>query len=297
MNINVNELDPAYDFAVTGASYIGAPRANTVMYISGKVEHLLRNLSSVADCLVFAEDSITVPDELRKKHCFVMTPNPQAAYAGFLCRETAKEDEEDRQKRYTRTEGGYYVGENVRIGENARIEPGVLLGHDVVIGRDAVILAGAVIKHAVIGDHFYCNENAVVGENGFVMAEDREGNKFRVPTIGKVVIGDHVEIGAMDGICRGSAGDTVIEDHAKLSALIQIAHDAHIGKNAEITGGCAVGGFAVIGEHSFLGLRAAVKNRVTIGRNCTVGMGAVVIRDVADGLTVCGNPAKPLNKE
>ena len=297
MNFNVKELDPAYDFAVTGASYAGAPRSNTVMYISKKVERLLANLSSAADCLVFAEDSITVPEELQKKHCFVMTPNPQAAYAEFLIRETASDEAEEQLKSYTLTEGGYYVGENVRIGENARIEPGVLLGHGVVIGRDAVILAGAVIKHAVIGDHFYCNENAVVGENGFVMADDRNGDKVRIPTIGKVRIGDYVEIGAMDGICRGSAGDTVLEDHVKLSALCQIAHDARIGKNTEITGGCAVGGFAVIGEGCFLGLRAAVKNRVTIGRNCTVGMGAVVIRDVADGLTVCGNPARPLIKE
>lgn len=297
MEFNVKTIDPSYDFTVTGASYAGKPRGNTVMYVSKKVERLLRNLREVSQCLVFVEDTVVIPEGLSAKHCFVRTANPQAAYAALLLRESARDDQEERRRKYTLTEGGYTIGENVVVGENARIEPGVLLGHDVVIGRNAVILAGAVIKHAVIGDNFYCNENAVVGENAFVMAEDEAGDKFRIPTLGRVLIGDDVEIGALDGICRGSAGDTVIEDHAKLSALCQISHDASIGRNTEITGGCAVGGFTRIGAHCFLGLRSAIKNRVTVGNDCVIGMGSVVLHDVPDGLTVCGNPARPLLKE
>ncbi len=297
MNVQVNAFDPAYDFFVTGVSYAGMPRDNTVMYIAKKVERLLANLEGASHCLIFAEDSIVVPEALRKKHCFVMTPTPQADYASFLIEATREEHEAERKKKYTLTEGGYYVGEDVSIGENAYIEPGVLLGHGVVIGSDATILSGAVIKHAVIGDHFYCNEHAVVGGNGFVMTEDREGNKYRIPNAGRVLIGDHVEIGISNCISRGSVSDTVIEDHVKISAFCKMAHDSHIGRNTEITAGCAVGGFSVIGERCFLGMNSAIRNRITLGAGCFIGMGSVVVRDVESGVTVCGNPARLLEKD
>lgn len=297
MNFNISQLDPRYDFRITGASYAGKPKSNTVMFISKKVERFLSCLEGVSGCLVFVEDTMEIPEDLQKKHCFILDPNPQRAYADFLIKETSREEQAERQKKYTLTPGGYYVGEDVVIGENAWIEPGVLLGHGIRIGRNAVILSGAVIKHAVIGDDFFCNEKAVIGENAFTMAEDDDGHKYKIPTAGEVVIGDHVEIGACDVIARGSAGDTIIEDHVKISALCVLGHDVHIGKNTEIIGGCDLGGFVDIGENCFLGICTNIKNRITVGDGALIGMGSVVIRDVESGTTVCGNPAKPLIKK
>ncbi len=77
------------------------------------------------------------------------------------------------------------------------------------------------------------------------MTQDREGNRTRIPSL---IIGDFVEVGVSDNISAGSAGNTVIEDHVKLDALVHIGHDAHIKKNVEITAVSIVGGFDVIGE-------------------------------------------------
>lgn len=296
MEYNVRELDERYDFTVSGASYIGDPRAHTAMYVTKKVSHLLENIRGLAGCLVFAETGIEADDALREENCFVFSDNPQLAYVRFVSRLAKQREQEERSRTYTLTEEGYYLGENVRIGENAYIEPTALIGHDVVIGKNAFIGAGAVIKNAVIGDDFVCNAHAVIGSPGFTMCEDEEGNKLRIPSLGRVVIGNFVEVGVGDNISVGSSGDTIIEDYVKLDVLIHIGHDVHIQKNAELTAGAIVGGFDQIGERAYCGLNAAIRNRVSVGADGFIGMGAVVTKSVEPGVTVVGNPARKFER-
>lgn len=216
MGYAVSLLIPDCDFEISGASYIGNPQSNTVMYISKKVEHLLDNLSKVKESLVFAEDTIKIPQELKENNYFICSDNPQREYAEFVSRIFKMHFAQERKRRYIFTEEGYYIGENVSIGENAYIEPGCVIGHDVIIGKDACILSGAVIKNSIIGDDFLANEYAVIGAYGFTMAEDENGNKFRIPTLGKVIIGNCVEIGAHDNISCGSGGIQLLKIMLKL---------------------------------------------------------------------------------
>ena len=296
MQYDVSKINPQYHFFVDGVSYIGKPKSGTVMYVSKKVEQLVKNLSSMNSCLIFAENNVLVPDELKKDNCFVYTDNPQLEYAQFLSIFEKEKNIEDAKKKYTLVDGGYYLGENVSIGEHSYIEPGCLIGHDVIIGDRARILCGSVIKHAVIGNDFLCNENAVIGANGFTIAEDAQGNRIRIPTLGNIVIGNEVEIGAHDSISRGSAGTTVIDNYVKIDALVYIGHDVHICRNAEITAGCIFGGFDEIGEHCFTGMNSSMRNRIQIGDNSVIGMGAVVTKSICTQSTVVGNPAKNMKE-
>lgn len=157
--------------------------------------------------------------------------------------------------------------------------------------------AGTVIKNAMIGDNFVSNEYAVVGAYGFTMINGDDGNKIRIPTLGKVHIGNNVEIGTHDNISCGSAGNTQIDDNVKIDALVHIGHDAHIGKNTEVTAGSIIGGFVDIGENVFIGINSCVRNRKTIGNNTVVGMGSVVVKNVKKDCTVIGNPAEQLVKQ
>lgn len=295
MRLNVNELDSRYDFWVNGASYAGSPRDNTMMFITKKVEYLLDKLAGHEQCLVFLENGIDIPEVL-KNNCFIFSDNPQLAYAEFAQRFARKKIETEKKWGYTLTEEGYYVGRNVNIGKNCYIEPNVLIGHNVIIGDNAVLLTGSVIKNAEIGDDFIANEHAVIGANGFTMAENPSGEKIRIPTLGKVLIGNHVEVGAHDNISCGSGGDTVIEDNVKIDAEVHIGHDVFLAQNTEITAGAIVGGFVHTGEHAYIGINAVVRNRVKIGANAFVGMGAVVTKSVEDNITVVGNPAKPFGR-
>lgn len=294
MQFNIKQIHADYDFVIYGASYIGKPKENTALYISKKVEHLIDNLKSYKNCLVFAETGIEVADDIYKNNCIIFSPKPQYEYAKFANMFMKEKRKQESQLQYTMTKDNYYVGEEVSIGVNAYIEPGCLIGHGVTIGDNAVILSGSVIKNAIIGNNFFCNEQAVIGSSSFTMTEDDEGNRYRIPTLGKVVIGNDVEVGAFDNISAGACGDTIIEDYAKLDALVHIGHEAHLKMNVELTAGVIVGGFAVLEEGTYAGVNSCIKNRIAVGEKSIIGMGSTVIKTVEKGKTVIGNPARVL---
>lgn len=296
MEINVSIVVPEKDFPIRGASYIGAPRSNTAMFITKKVAHLLTSLESVAECLVFAEEGIDVPESLRKQHAFSFSRKPQLAYARFANQFAEARFSEEKKLKYRLMPEGYYLCEDSSVGEGAYIEPGCVIGPDVQIGKNARIYAGSVIRRSTIGNDFVANEHAVVGANGFTMAEDEDGNKMRIPTLGRVVIGDNVEVGVHDNVSCGSGCDTIIDDYVKLDALVHVAHDDHLHKNVEITAGGIIGGFDELGEHAYVGINAVLRNRIQVGDNALIGMGSTVTKSVEASTTVAGNPARPFVK-
>lgn len=286
-----------YHFNIYGVSYIGNPLSHTAMYVSKKVEKLLVNLKDKEHCLIFSEENIDIPEDLLKNNLFIKTTTPQKDYALFVGKMSDKIEKKNAERKFSLTKAGYYIGENVEIGVNSYIEPGVVIGHDVVIGDNAFIKAGAVLKNCKIGDNFIAGENSIIGSYGFTMADDDNGNKMRIPTLGNVMIGNHVEIGALANVSRGSAGDTMIDDYVKIDSFVYIGHDAHLHKNVELLAGAIIGGFVEMKEGSYAGINSSLRNRITIGENALIGMGAVVTKSVETNLTVVGNPAKPLIKK
>lgn len=295
MQYDVNRIHVDHHFKINGVSYIGWPKPNTAMYVSKKIAGQLEKLESVEQCLVFAEEGMEIPDFLNKNHAILLVENPQLAYARFAAELERMEIEEDKEYKYVNAEGSY-ISETAVIAKGAYIEPGCVIGHHVTIGENAVILKGAVIKHSVVGNRFLANEYAVIGANGFTIAEDEKGNKIRVPSLGRVILGDDVEIGAHNNVSRGCGGDTVLEDYVKLDAFVHIGHDAHLLKNVTVTAGVIVGGYDTVGENAFLGLNATLRNRIEIGEGALLGMGAVVTKSVEKDMTVAGNPAKPFGQ-
>ena len=296
MRYKVCRIVSGKDFDITGISYIGAPRSNTAMFITKKVEHLLKMLETVTDCLVFTDEDITVPQNLEAIHAFHYSNKPQFAYARFVTQFAEERFAEEKKLVFNLTPGGYYVSSDVVIPDDAYIEPGCVIGPDVQIGENARILAGAVIRRSIIGDCFIANEHAVVGANGFTMADDEDGNKYRIPTMGRVIIGNNVEIGSHNNISCGSGGDTVIEDNVKLDSLIHVGHDVHLHKNVEVTAGVTFGGFVNAEEGTYVGVGSVLRNRITLGEHSFIGMGSNVTKSVEAGVVVAGNPAKPFNK-
>ena len=296
MKLNVNRIVSEKHFDIIGMSYIGAPRSNTAMFITKKVEHLLSALEEVRECLVFAESGVDVPDSLLKKHAFYFSDKPQLDYAHFANRFAEERFEEEKKLKVIHDQRGYSYTQDVLIPDDAYIEPGCMIGPDVQIGCNAKILAGAVIRRATIGDNFIANEHAIVGANGFTMAEDEDGNKIRIPTLGRVRIGNNVEIGSHNNVSCGSGGDTVLDDNVKLDSLIHVGHDVHLHRNVEVTAGVTIGGFVNAGEGAYIGVGAVLRNRINLGEHCFIGMGSNVTKEVEAGVVVAGNPAKPFAK-
>ncbi len=121
------------------------------------------------------------------------------------------------------------IMEGAELGRNVRLGPHVHIGPGVVLGDGCVVEAGASISHTLIGKNVRILPGARIGQAGFGFAES-QGGLFRVPQLGRVVIGDDVEIGANTTIDRGALGDTVIGRGAKIDNLVQIVHNTRVGQ-------------------------------------------------------------------
>jgi UDP-3-O-[3-hydroxymyristoyl] glucosamine N-acyltransferase len=169
------------------------------------------------------------------------------------------------------------IGAGAAIGAYSVIGEGCCIGANTVIGSHARLYPGVVIYHdCAIGDNLIAHSGAVIGSDGFGIAMD-EGRWIKIPQIGRVVIGNDVEIGANTTIDRGALDDTVIEDGVKLDNQIQVAHNVRIGAHTAIAGCAGIAGSAVIGRYCLIGGGARIlghlqlADRVEIAAHTLVG--------------------------
>lgn len=185
------------------------------------------------------------------------------------------------------------LGTNISIGEHAVITSGAVIGDGAVIGAgcyvgESVVIgartqlhANAVIYHDCrIGKECVVHSGAVIGADGFGHAEDN-GQWVKIPQIGRVVIGDAVEIGANTTIDRGALDDTVVEEGVKLDNLIQIGHNCRIGAHTVIAGCVGIAGSARIGRHCRIGGAAMILGHLEIADGVTVSPGSMITRSIA----------------
>ena len=162
-----------------------------------------------------------------------------------------------------------------------------------MIGRQSVIRAGArILPRVSIGEHSVIGQNSVIGSEGYGFVHDEAGNKTRIPHLGGVIIGSHVEIGAFSIVENGTIASTVIEDHAKIDESVEIGHNARVGRGASVTGGVVIGGSAVIAADALIGINASVRDGRQVGAGALVGMDASVQQDLPEqGIARAPRPA------
>jgi UDP-3-O-[3-hydroxymyristoyl] glucosamine N-acyltransferase len=293
--INVKEFNEKYEFLITGATYVGLPKPNSVLFIGKKLEALIHNLNQAYHCLVFIDKEMIVPEIYKEHNCIVISDNPPKDYALVANRIWQERQKKNQLREYTFTSQGYWIGDNVILESNVSIQPGCFIDHDVVLGTDTIVLSGARISNAKIGQGCLIKQNAVIGGMGFTMSTDEDNHRIRIPSLGKVSIGNSVEIGSFSTICCGTGNDTVIFDYVKIDDHVHIGHDITVNQNVEIAAGAILGGYSVIGENCFIGLNTTVKNRIKIAEGSYLGMGSVVTQDIGmNNSTVFGNPARVL---
>jgi UDP-3-O-[3-hydroxymyristoyl] glucosamine N-acyltransferase len=192
---------------------------------------------------------------------------------------------------------GSMVSTTAEIGEGTVIQPGAFVGNHVRIGRQCIIHANAAIyDHSVIGDHVIIHSGAVIGADAFYFQRRPEGWK-KMESCGRVVIGDHVEIGAATTIDKGVSGDTTICSGAKLDNHIQVGHDTFIGRNCLIGAHCAIAGVTRIEEDVILWARVSVNKDLVIGKKAVVLAMSGVDKSLEGGKTYWGVPADDPRKK
>lgn len=189
------------------------------------------------------------------------------------------------------------VSEDAIIGKDVYIGPYCVIGK-AVIGDDCILESHVRIYDCVImGKDCKIKPGAVLGGEGFGFERDSDGNKFRFPQLGHLIMGDDVEVGANTCIDRGALSDTVIGNHTKINNLCHIAHNNKIGSNVTIAGCVNVSGSNIIEDEVWIAPNASVRGFVHIGNGAIVGMGAVVVKDIPAGETWVGNPAQKHEKK
>ncbi len=182
---------------------------------------------------------------------------------------------------------------SAQIGEGCIIESGAVIGTGVVIGRECRIGANAVISHALIGDHVRIYPGVCIGQDGFGFAIDPAGH-VKVPQLGRVIIEDHVEIGANTCIDRGAGPDTVIGQGTWIDNLVMIGHNVKIGKGCIIIGQAGIAGSTVLEDYVVLAAQGGIAGHLHIGKGAKIGAQAGVMRDLEGGKDYLGAPAVPV---
>ena len=190
---------------------------------------------------------------------------------------------------------GAVIGEHAAIGAGSRIGANSVIGDGVQIGTHAEIGPNCSISHALMGDDVKMSSNISIGGEGFGFVSGPRG-PLRLSHIGRVVIGNGVEIGSNCSVDRGALGDTVIGDRTALDNLVQIGHNVRIGKHCVLAGQAGVAGSAVLGDYVMVGGAASISDHVTIGDGARIAGKSGVMRDVAAGETVAGYPAMPIRQ-
>lgn len=153
---------------------------------------------------------------------------------------------------------------DARICEGAQIGANCFIGKGTVIGRDTKLWANVSIYHnCVVGERCLFQSGAVIGSDGFGYANDA-GRWIKIPQVGRVVIGNDVEIGASTTIDRGAIDDTVIEDNVIIDNQVQIAHNDKIGFGTAIAGATVVAGSVTIGKYCIIGGTSVFNGHISI---------------------------------
>lgn len=185
---------------------------------------------------------------------------------------------------------GVVIGENVEIGDNCRLEPNCVIYEGCKLGHNCRIGANANIMHAIIGNNVYIYGGARIGWDGFGF-QTVMGQHKRIPQLGRVIIGNDVEIGANTCIDRGALDDTVIGDGCRIDNLVQIAHNDKLGRGCILVAQVGVAGSCTFGDYVVCGGQAGFADHLNIGSQAQIGAQSGIMRDIEPKTAVMGTPA------
>jgi len=186
------------------------------------------------------------------------------------------------------------IGKNASIGDNCFIGPGVIIAAGAGIGQGSILYSNiSVYKDCIVGKYAILHAGVVIGSDGFGIAQD-EGEWVKVPQLGRVVIGDNVEIGASSTVDRGAIDDTVIEHGVKLDNQVQVGHNVHLGAHSAMAGCSGVAGSTTIGKRCTIGAMTAVLGHIELVDDVHITAKSMVTKSISEsGVYSSGTPLQP----
>jgi UDP-3-O-[3-hydroxymyristoyl] glucosamine N-acyltransferase len=194
---------------------------------------------------------------------------------------------------------GTEIGPHAVIGAGAEIGEGCIIGAQAVVGAGCVLGAGSVLRasasmeYCIAGAGVVLHQGARVGNEGFGFITTKAGEHVTVPQLGRVILGDGVEIGANSCVDRGAGGDTVLGPGTRLDNLVQIGHNVKTGRGCVIVAQVGIAGSAELGDYVVVAAQAGLVGHIKVGAQARIGAQAGVMNDVPAATDVVGSPAWP----
>ena len=292
------EGDP--DLEIAGVAPLDAASANELSFVANRKAAAAADQSS-AGCLL-------VPGDFPKGRTLIRVRDPRAAFAAVIpllypspprpagIHPTAVIDPAASVAPSAYIGPHCVLGACATIGDRTLLGAGCVIGAGVSIGADCLLHPNVTIYDNVrVGDRAVFHSGCVLGADGFGFV--RSGDRYeKFPQIGRVSIGNDVEIGANSCVDRAALGVTQIGDGTKLDNMVHIGHNCRIGRHVVIaaqtglSGGVVVEDFAVIGGQVGIGDKARIESEAVLGSGC----GILTSKIVRKGQVVWGTPARPL---
>ena len=295
----------ALEHQVTGVADMADAKPTDVVFLENRK---YTDLAAVAPagCLLVTPDLRDIPSAAKGK---IVVAEPRAAFAKLvrIIDEHGKIKILPTHSVRASIHGQAALGPNVSVGDFAVIERGAAVGENTVImpqvyigvnakvGRNCLIYPQVVIREdCMIGDGVIIHPGAVIGADGFGFLTDKTtGKHTKIPQIGNVIIEAGAEIGANVTIDRGAVGSTVIKAGTQIDNLVQIGHNAKLGRDCVVVSQTGIAGSTIIGNNVILAGQAGVAGHLTIGDGAIITAQTGVMSDVPPKAVLFGSPGRP----
>ncbi|PLX04959.1 MAG: UDP-3-O-(3-hydroxymyristoyl)glucosamine N-acyltransferase [Marinilabiliales bacterium] len=267
------EFEGNAEFPVTGINEIHKVTEGDITFVDHP-KYYKKALTSKASVVIINQKS-EAPDG---KH-LIFSDDPFRDY-NYLVKRHVNVSKQDQQ-----------IDPSALIGNNTVIQPGSFVGKNVTIGEDCFIHSNvSIYDNTIIGDHVVIHSNTVIGADAFYFKR-RPDFYEKMISCGKVIIENHVEIGANCCIDKGVSGDTIIGEGTKMDNLIQIGHDTVIGKNCLFAAQVGIAGTVKIEDNVILWGQVGVNKDLVIGEGAVVYAQSGVAGTIEGGKSYFGSPA------
>ena len=204
----------------------------------------------------------------------IIVDDPYAAYAKISSLFTKHRNP------YTYNPNSCFIHETSEVHESVVIGPNVYIGPECKIGKNSVIHANSsLVMNVEIGKNTIIHFNSILGSDGFGYAPHKDGY-IKIEQLGKLIVGDNVEIGAGCTIDRGAIDNTEIHNGVKLDNQVHIAHNVILGENSAIAASCAIAGSTTIGKNLQMGGLSGILGHLKIADNVLIGAHTLITKSI-----------------